>query len=120
MKIRQITIAGKEVNIAYCYGTEIAFKNFSGIDFVEFVKQSEGVASPQLVLYAILAAVTAYDQGTDSKQTQLTDKDIMFKADPKELLGALTAVMELRNEWYQIPAGEPEEKAAKNEDDAKN
>lgn len=122
MKTRQITIAGKTITIAYCYATEIAFKNFSGIDFVEFRKQTqtEGAASPQLVLYAILSAITAYDQGTGAKKQQMTDKDIMFSASPKELIDALTAVMELRNEWYQIPSGEPEDKTAEGEDNAKN
>lgn len=114
MKEKKITIAGKEIMLAYCYATEINFHALSGIDFQEFIQSmSQGKQlDPKITLHAILAASLAY-YDYHGEEMPIIDKDLMYNAQPKELIDALTAIVAIRNEWYQLPAGEPEDKPDK-------
>lgn len=107
MTTRKTTIAGREVTLAYCYATEIAFRKYTGVSIDNF-----NAEDPEHVLYIILAAILAWCQanGTD---TEVRDEDIIYRARPKELVDALTVIFDLRREWYEIPDGEEqkEEKA---------
>ena len=46
---KTINIAGKQVQIAYCYATEVIFSDFTGMDFATYL--GGGISS---VLYGIL------------------------------------------------------------------
>lgn len=104
MTIRKTTITGKEVTLAYCYATEIAFRKYTGVSIDNF-----NAEDPEHVLYIILAAIIAWSQaeGTD---TEVKDEDIIYRAKPKEIVDTLTIIFDLRREWYEIPADEVEEK----------
>ena len=113
-----MTIGGKHVTLAYCFATEIAFREYSGQEFTEFLKEAATAAGegnapdPTKLLYAILSAVAAYSQSR-GEEMPVTDTDLMYHATPGELTEAFNMVMQLRSEWYTQPEGEPEEKEGK-------
>lgn len=114
MKTKEITICGKQVMLAYCFATELSFKNFTG-ENIEDLK----VTNPEHVIYLILSAIASYYQSKeyeDEKKAPIVDSDLMYNATPKELVSAANDVMELRAEWYGIPKGDKvEEKPADGE-----
>lgn len=103
MTQKTITIAGKQVCIAYCFATEIAYKALTGNNIEE-----ADVTNPEQVVYLILAAISAYYQEQE-QDAPVTDKDIIYRAKPKELIEALTAVLAMRADWYESPKGETTE-----------
>lgn len=125
MKAKEVTIAGKTVALAYCYATEIAFSDYTGQDINQFIASlmpdDDGnipTTDPKKVLYAILSAALTYAQHME-QECPIKDTDLMYSAKPGELIEAFTAVIQLRNEWYHVPEGEPKDKPAEG-DDAKN
>ena len=119
MKSTTITIAGKQVGIAYCFATEIAFRKYTGEDFNTYISTISQQASQGNVdvdaeksLYLILSAIMAYYNGR-GEETPVKDTDLMYECSPQELITAYAEVMRLYREWYQIPAGEPEDRPAK-------
>ena len=101
MTSKNIELCGHEVGIAYCYATEIAFKKYTG----EFIDKFDAT-NPEHILYMILAAMFAYYQ-SKGEDSPVKDEDLMYNAKPQELVGALTEVFNLRNEWYKTD-DEPE------------
>lgn len=109
-----------EVGLAYCFATEIAYRDLSGEDLTDFMQEaavainSDTPRMPDIKksIYAILAAVMAYSQAT-GKEAAVKDTDLMNHATPQELGMALGTVIGLRAEFYHVPAGEPEDKPAK-------
>lgn len=104
MKTKTITIMGKEVGVAYCYATEIAFRKYTGKGVENF-----DPTNPEHAAYIILAAILAYYQ-YKGEEAPVTDKDIIYETSPKDIIDAMTAVFKLRGEWYELPEGEPEDK----------
>lgn len=100
---KEVTIAGCQVGIAYCFATEIAFKKLTGINI-----EDADVTNPEQVTYLILAAIMSYYQEQE-QDAPVKDKDIIYKAKPKEIIEALTAVLGMRAEWYEAPKGETTE-----------
>lgn len=109
MKTKKIKIAGKEVMMAYCYATEIMYSKFEDDELTSFIVRAlknEKTKSISVV-HAILASVMAYYE-EKGEETPITDKDLIFYADPKELTAAITTLIQLYSEWYKLPAGESE------------
>jgi len=100
MKTKEITLCGKQVTLAYCFATELAFKNFTGTNIEDF-----DPTSPEHVIYLILSAIAAYYQKRE-EDAPIKDTDLMYDAKPAELISGLTEAMKLRAEWYEIPKGE--------------
>jgi hypothetical protein len=48
------------------------------------------------------------------------DEELMYQASPGEIVNALSEVFKLRSEWYEVPAGEPEDETSGEETDEKN
>lgn len=95
---RTITICGKEVMMRYCAAAETGFEQMSGksIGDIDFKKQEDLI---RLSLAAILAAYLR-----DNADAPVTSAEILSDAKPKELIEMLTALLELRAAWYEIPA----------------
>ncbi|MCH5307636.1 MAG: hypothetical protein J1E37_06095 [Prevotella sp.] len=115
MKKKEITIGGIKVTLAYCYAFEIAFRDYTGQDFSEFIREiqpddsgNQRQADPKKLLYAILSAIMAYYQSAD-KEPPVTDRTLMFECPPQELINAFGTVMQLYAEWYHVPEGEPKD-----------
>lgn len=108
---KTVKLAGKKVHLHYSFATEIAFYDWAGIEIKDFIQEVavNRTSNPKNVIYAILAAATAY---SDSKgeEAQITDKELLFKASNEELTTALVEVTRLFAEWYHLPAGEQPKK----------
>ena len=123
MTTTTITIAGKPVTLAYCYATEIAFKDLSGQDINDFMPAvGESLSANRMpdvktTIFLILASITAYYSAKE-QDPPVKDTDIMNDATPEELGNALGNVLALRGQFDHIPAGEPTEKPK--EDTSKN
>lgn len=112
MTTKTITIAGVEVGIAYCYATEITFKKYTGISIDDLIKSLSDGKTPdeESILYLILSVIIPF-YSSKGENSPVTDEDLMYRTDPKEFTYALVAVMQLRNEWYKVPADEPKEES---------
>ncbi len=123
----EITIAGKPVTLGYCYATEIAYKDLSGEDIADIIRETFAAvnAQPQRMpdtkrsIYLVLAAVMAYYQSKD-EETPIKDTDLMNETTPMELGIALGTIITLWAKFYNIPKGEPEDKPQKRKGKAKN
>jgi hypothetical protein len=114
MITKEVTICGKQVTLAYCYATEIAFKNLCNEDMFDFTKhaiesiQAERDPDIEKTIYAIIASMMAYYEEKD--KAPIKDTDLMKEAKPVEIGTAMLAILSMRAEFYHVPAGEPEEK----------
>lgn len=121
MKTREITIAGKQVTLAYCYATEIGFKDLADQDIndwmAEAVEALQAKRMPDIkkTIFAILASQMAYCNAKDVDAT-IADDDLMNDATPEEIGMALGTIIALRAEFYHIPKDEPEDKKEEGEE----
>ena len=117
MITKEITLCGKQVTIAYCYATEITYKDMSDENITDYIKeavaciQQEKDPDVKHTIYAILSSILAYYE--DPAKAPVTDRDIMRDATPEELVTAIFTIIGLRMDFYHIPQGEPEEKPQK-------
>ena len=130
MKKKKVKIAGKQVWLAYCYATELAFYDMTDTDINDFFKEffspnkeedeeekkKKESHKLKLILYAIFAAAFSYSESIE-KDCEIGHKTLMFHAKPAEITDAFACVIELRNEWYKLPS---DDKPKKDEDGEKN
>ncbi len=130
MLTKEITLCGKVVTLAYCYATEIAYKDLSDENIADYIKeavaciQKETDPDVKHTIYAILACMLAYYQ-SQGKEAPLTDTDLMNDAKPAELGTAIFTIIGLRMDFYHVPKDEPADtvpsgSAADSEDKGKN
>lgn len=104
MKTRTITICGKEITFAYCYATEIMFAKLNGSTIENFDTQN-----PEHLMHLVLASIISYSEA-EGKEQPITDRELLYNAQPQELIAAVNVIYELRGEWYNVPKTEQEEK----------
>lgn len=115
MKKKEITLAGKQVTVAYCYATEIAYKDLSGQDLADFMGEvGEAIAANKMPdvkksIFLLVAAIMSYYE-TKKEDAPIRDAQIMTEATPLEMGAAIGSVLNLRSEFYALPEGEPKEK----------
>lgn len=125
MSKKEITLCGKQVTLAYCYATEIVFKELSNQDITDFMIeagpqiQAKKMPDAKKVVLLIIAALMSHYQSI-GEETPIEDKDIMYRAKFKEIGNALGVVIGLRTEFYHIPTGEPEDKPKDGDVESKN
>lgn len=124
MTTKEVQIAGKTVTLAYCYATEISFLDYTGKDINQFIASlapddngNKHTPEPKEVIFAILSAALAY---CHAENCAIADTDLMYDATPDELIEAFATVIQLRNEWYNVPEGEPKDKPADEGEQGKN
>ena len=125
MSKKEITLCGKQVTLAYCYATEIAFKDLSEQDITDFMIeavpqiQAQKMPDAKKVVLLIIAALMSHYQSI-GEETPIEDKDIMYRATSEEIGNALGVIIGLRAEFYRIPSGEPEDKPKDGDAEPKN
>ena len=125
MLTKEITLCGKVVTLAYCYATEIAYKDLSDENIADYIKeavaciQAEKDPDVKHTIFAILACMVAYYESKKEK-APLTDTELMNDAKPAELGTAIFTIIGLRMDFYHVPKGEPEEKPAPSGSPAEN
>ena len=110
----------QEVTLAYCYATEIAYRDLSGEDITDFMQEAAAAINsdpPRMpdvkkTIYAILAAILAYYE-SKGEEAPVKDTDLMHHCTPQDLWLALGTVIGLRAQFYALPAVEPEDKPEK-------
>lgn len=114
MTTKTITIAGKEVTLAYCYATEIGYKLLSDEDItaymadaMEALKESR-MPDTRKTVYVVIAAINAYSEW-NGEQPVISDRDLMYDATPLELGTALGTIIQLRADFYKVPSDEPKD-----------
>ena len=124
MITKEVTICGKQVTLAYCYATEIAYKDHADEDMLDYAKHAlesiQAQRDPDIkrTIFAIIACMMAYYN--EVEDTPVKDSDIMKEATPVEIGTALLAILTMRNEFYHVPSGEPEDKPEKGGKKRKN
>ena len=116
----KITIAGKPVILGYCYATEIAYKDMAGEDIANIIQETIAVVNTKQAripdtkrsIYLVLAAIMAYYE-SKGEDAPIKDTNLMNDTTPMELGVALGTIINLWAKFYNIPAGEPENKPAK-------
>ena len=121
---KEITICGKAVTLAYCYATEIAYKNMTNEDMFDYIQKAveaiQNQRDPDIekTIYAILACMMAYYE--DADKAPVKDSEIMKQATPVEIGTAMLTILSMRSEFYHVPKDEPEEKPEKGARKRKN
>lgn len=111
--------------LAYCYATEIAFKTLSGQDVSDFMMEvgealtNDTMPDIEKTTFLIIAAITSY-YNRQLQEPPVKDTDIISDATPLEFGTALGTVLTLRNRFYGVPAGEPEDKPEEGKGSQKN
>lgn len=122
MITKEITLCSKQVTLAYCYATEIAFRTLSDEDINDFMAEAFNDVQAQKMpdirksIYLIIAAMVAYYDRPEKCPIQ--DTELMKEATPNDVGTALGIILSLRAEFYHVPKGEPEDKP--NEREEKN
>ena len=121
---KEITLCSKQVTLAYCYATEIAYKDLSDEDMFDYaqaaVEAIQAQRDPDIkkTILAIIACMMAYYE--DADKAPVKDSDIMKEATPVELGTAMLTILSMRNDFYHVPKGEPEDKPQDGEGAEKN
>ena len=114
MTTKTITIAGKEVTLAYCYATEIGYKLLSDEDINVYMADAmvalkeRRMPDTRKTVYVVIAAINAYSEWQEETPT-VSDRDLMYKATPLELGTALGTIIQLRADFYKVPSDEPKD-----------
>ena len=116
MITREVTLCGKQVTLAYCYATEIAYKDLTNEDIIKYIRyaieciQSKEDPDIKQSVFAIVACMIAYAQSKDEEETPVTDQELMLQMSPLELGKAILAIISMRLEFYKVPDQESSEK----------
>lgn len=113
MTEKTITICGKQVKMRYCAATEIGYEKLSdkssAIFVPEVIKDGNGTITDvkqnatlsDFVQLAIAGIIAAYDSENDD--APVTAKQILNEAAGNEISKMVTTIVELRNDWYNVP-----------------
>ena len=110
---KEITIYGKAVTLAYCYATEIAYKDLANEDMLDYAKHAiesiQAQRDPDIkrTIFAIIACMMAYYE--DADKAPIKDSEIMKQATPVEIGTAMLTILSMRSEFYHVPKGEKED-----------
>ena len=124
MTTKEITLCGKQVTLAYCYATEIAYKEMSDEDIFDYAQEAveaiQAQRDPDIkkTIYAIIACMMAYYE--DKDKAPVKDSEIMREATPVEIGTAMLTILTMRSEFYHVPKDEPEDKQEKGGGKRKN
>ena len=118
-----------DVRMRYCAAAETGYETLSGKSAAVFapieVKDEEGnpagwevkAVFDDYIRLAVAAVIAAYSS-SDAKPPISVD-DVLFEATPQDVSALVEAVIELRKEWYQVPAVvQPEGEENKDEKNA--
>ena len=125
MTTKTITILGKDVTLGYCHATDIGFKLLCDEEVSDFVAHviyclnNGKEPDKQKTIYLIIAAVKAYSEWKEVPAT-ITDRELLYDANPIETGTALGTILQLRADFYHLPSGEPTDDESDGGDEPKN
>lgn len=94
---RTIHILDRDVRLRYCAATESGFEQLrkKSIYQIDFHTHEDMIA---LSLAAIIAAYARSEE-----EAPINSDDLLYDAAPQDIITLMTATIELRNEWYNVP-----------------
>lgn len=116
MITKEITLCSRQINIGYCYATEIAYKDLTDENIIDYIKETAACiqqgTDPDVkhTIFAIIACMMAYYQ-KKGEEAPLKSEDIMNDAKPAEIGMAILAIVNMRSEFFHVPKDEPEDPA---------
>ena len=120
----------------YCAATETGYETISGkpatIFMPDITKDAKGniisietkAETEDYIKLALAAIIAAYAR--DNQKAPIQSEEIMYDAQPKDVILLIETVTELRNEWYDIPSiikpdeNQTEENQDEDKDNQKN
>lgn len=120
----------------YCAATETGYETISGkpatIFMPDITKDAKGniisietkAETEDYIKLALAAIIAAYAR--DNQKAPIQSEEIMYDAQPKDVILLIKTVTELRNEWYDIPSiikpdeNQTDENQDKDKDNQKN
>ena len=132
MTEKKLTLCGHDVTMIYCAATEDGFERISQKSIAVFVpkfgKNDNGediIVEPAKatigdMMLLGLAGIIAYCT-RENIDVPISSNDLLFNITAKERNQLIDAVVELRNEWYEVPkvvADDIAEERQKQESDA--
>jgi hypothetical protein len=118
MITKEITLCGKQVTVAYNYATEIAYKNMSDEDIFDYVNQTiEAIQQgkdpdAEKSMKFIYSAMISYSE-KQKQEVPIEMEELMNDITPTEFATAILTIIDMRSDFYHVPAGEPEDKNPK-------
>lgn len=115
---KEITLLGKQVKLAYCYGTEISYKLLADEECTDFIKEvlknlsDNRMPDSRKAIYLIMSAMTAYYE-SNGQENPIEDKELIFHATPEDIGLAIGTIAGMYIEFYKIPVNEPGDKEPK-------
>ena len=113
---KTITICGKEVGMLYCAAAETGFEDLSNksseiFSPVVLKRDADGnpieVAKPEAnekdYIYLAIASIVAY-YAKNGSEAPVKTEDILYDANSQEITNLIVTVIQLRKEWYKVPA----------------
>jgi hypothetical protein len=104
-----------EVKLLYCAASETGFQTLSGetmdVFTPEFEKNEEGkfiiknmpkATDENYIQLAMACIIAAYE--CDEEQPPISSKDLLYHASREEVQNLVTTVLQMRNEWMQVPS----------------
>ena len=115
MTSKKITICGKEVELFYCAATENGYERISGgktisVFLPTFKSDGDGnqvidklpEATNEDYMLLAIAGIVAADT-YHKREAVINSEDILYNATPTERRLLIDTILELRNEWYEVP-----------------
>ena len=111
-----IKIAGKDVTLAYCFGSEVSYKLLTDEEIYPFINEAIVAINdkpphmPDLrkTIFLIIACAMTYYESKGQK-SPIEDKDLIYHASPDDIGRAIGTIAGLYIDFYKIPVGEPDE-----------
>lgn len=115
MTSKKITICGMEVELFYCAATENGYERISGgktisVFLPTFKSDGDGnqvidklpEATNEDYMLLAIAGIVAADT-YHKREAVINSEDILYNATPTERKLLIETIVELRNEWYEVP-----------------
>ena len=113
---KTINICGKEVGMLYCAAAETGFEDLSDKSseiFSPIVEERDADGKPIKVakpkanekdyMYLAIASIVAY-YAKNGSEAPVKTEDILYDANSQDITNLIVTVIQLRKEWYKVPA----------------
>lgn len=112
---KTISICGQDVQMLYCAATETGFEQLANRSINVFLPGDEGgdpaATGDDYIKLGIAAIIAAYAR--NDQEPPVSVKDVLYEANPQEVVALITSAVELRAKWYDVPVIVEEDKKGK-------